>query len=178
MKVTKLDHNRDITCSGYIIQRKSGNGRSKPVGAIYKPKIVPKSGRRGVNIGKTRKDFARALYEAFHGPTPKGFDVDHINGDKADDRLSNLRAVSRRDNLRAFAAKRKNCSSRFRGVSKRFSKRKQVDRWISQIKAKDKIKWLGAFDHEVQAAFARDIEAIALGFPIEGTNFFKTVNKL
>lgn len=40
------------------------------------------------------------LWEAAHGPIPKGHCLQFINGDKADIRLDNLRLVTRAENLR------------------------------------------------------------------------------
>lgn len=34
----------------------------------------------------------------FNGDIPEGMEIDHINGDRADNRLSNLRAVTHKDN--------------------------------------------------------------------------------
>lgn len=51
--------------------------------------------------GKT-KDFLvhRLVYEAFRGAIPKGLTVDHVNGDKSDNRLENLQLLTQRDNAR------------------------------------------------------------------------------
>jgi hypothetical protein len=43
----------------------------------------------------------RLVADAFIGPCPAGHDVDHINGDRKDNRLSNLRYLTRQDNVRA-----------------------------------------------------------------------------
>lgn len=40
----------------------------------------------------------KLVYETFHGEVPKGFDIDHINDIKDDNRLENLRVLSHRDN--------------------------------------------------------------------------------
>ena len=40
------------------------------------------------------------IYEMFFGPIPKGKVIDHINGIKTDNRVSNLRVVDRRTNQR------------------------------------------------------------------------------
>lgn len=40
----------------------------------------------------------KLVYETFFGEVAKGFDVDHINDIKDDNRLENLRVLSHRDN--------------------------------------------------------------------------------
>ena len=40
----------------------------------------------------------KLVYEAFKGPTPKDFVIDHIDGNKLNNHLSNLQAISRGDN--------------------------------------------------------------------------------
>lgn len=42
----------------------------------------------------------RLVYEAWIGNIPNGYDIDPINGIKTDNRVSNLRAVSRSENLK------------------------------------------------------------------------------
>lgn len=45
----------------------------------------------------------RIVWETHRGPIPEGMEIDHINGDKADNRISNLRVVTHGDNLRYAA---------------------------------------------------------------------------
>lgn len=44
------------------------------------------------------KSFHRVIAEAFLGPCPKGYEVDHINNDRKDNRLINLRYISKSEN--------------------------------------------------------------------------------
>lgn len=46
----------------------------------------------------------RVVWETFVGPVPSGFELDHVNGDKQDNRLSNLEAVTRQENIRRALA--------------------------------------------------------------------------
>ncbi len=41
----------------------------------------------------------RVIYEAFNGPIPKGLQINHVDGDKANNVLSNLEIVTPRENI-------------------------------------------------------------------------------
>lgn len=47
---------------------------------------------------KTTKLVSHIIWEAFNGPIPPGYEVNHINEDKTDNRLCNLNLLSRKDN--------------------------------------------------------------------------------
>lgn len=83
----------------------------------------------------------------------KGDEIDHINGDKLDNRKGNLRFVTRSQNLmnrKKFAG-----SSIYKGVSYHKGNKK----WQVWISAGGKAKFLGHFDNERYAAYAYDIAA-------------------
>lgn len=83
--------------------------------------------------------------------------VDHINNNRADNRLCNLRVVSRSENQcnRPTVV----AASGFRGVTWDRGKRK----WCAVIKRNRKMKFLGHFTDKTEAAKAYDRAAIAHG---------------
>lgn len=86
--------------------------------------------------------------------TPKGLQTDHINHDGFDNRRTNLRIVTQRQNLfnqRLY----KNNTSGFKGVS-RYSR---TGKWKAQIQVNGFRKGLGYFRTAVQAAMAYDLWA-------------------
>ncbi len=84
-----------------------------------------------------------------YGSFPEGI-LDHINQIKTDNRISNLREVSIRDN----GSNRKD-NSKIVGV---YKARNNSGRYTSQIQINGKIKYLGTFDTELEAKAAYDNE--------------------
>lgn len=78
--------------------------------------------------------------------------IDHINGDGLDNRKANLRAATALQNSWNSQKTRRKSWSRYKGVTWN----KRGEKWISQIQANGKIKFIGRFDDEVQAAKAYD----------------------
>lgn len=72
--------------------------------------------------------------------------IDHINGDRKQNTLNNLRIISHRENS---AGQRKK-SSKYIGVCLY----KPRNKWLSRIKIQGKYKFLGYFDDEEEAAQA------------------------
>ncbi len=79
----------------------------------------------------------------------KGQEVDHINGNKLDNRRKNLRVCTRQENARN-TSKRKFTSSIYKGVS--FVSK--VSMWVAKITFNKQNKYLGLYSTEKEAARA------------------------
>lgn len=84
--------------------------------------------------------------------TPPGKDTDHINGNKLDNRRSNLRVCSKAENQRNRFSKR--------SVGKGVSFCKRTGRWLAQITVNYRNIWLGRHDTLGEARAAYDAAAI------------------
>ncbi len=102
--------------------------------------------------------------------TPKGLFVDHINGDKLDNRKCNLRNATRSQNG-MNKPKMANNKSGYKGVT--FNKRLQ--KWVAQIKLEDKKMHIGTFFCKIEAAKAFDMKAIALHGEYAKLNFDRSL---
>lgn len=98
--------------------------------------------------------------------TPRGKKTDHINGDRLDNRKSNLRICTNKQNARNNR-KQSNASSKYKGVTYYRESRN----YKAQINADYKVRHLGMFDNERHAALAYDLWAIDLFGEYAGTNF-------
>lgn len=85
---------------------------------------------------------------------PKGAEVDHINGNKLDNRRSNLRICTHSENQRN-KIKRKDSLSKYKGVT--FIPKR--DKWQATIYAGRHI-WLGYYNTEKEAAKVHDQAAV------------------
>ena len=74
-------------------------------------------------------------------------EIDHINRDKLDNRIENLRWANR-NQQNANKGKKQNTSSTFIGVSFH----KVANKWCSQIQIDNKKKHLGSFNTEIEAS--------------------------
>lgn len=82
-----------------------GNGRKGTTTVIsntWRKKYISLKSNGYLQCTLFRKTFYvhRLVYEAWVGNIPKGYDIDHIDGIKTHNRISNLRAVSRSENLK------------------------------------------------------------------------------
>lgn len=92
--------------------------------------------------------------------------VDHINGNKLDNRSSNLRIVNSKENAWNYESSRG--SSKFRGVNRANSK---SERWEACIFNNGKQLHLGTYGTPEEAAKAYDKKAVELRGAFARTNF-------
>lgn len=107
--------------------------------------------RLSVNDKGKTYNTSQLVAMAFLGHTPDGHTkvVDHINGNRLDDRVENLRIVTHRANSSTcFRKDSKTLSSRFTGVSW-FKRGKN---WFSSIQYEGEIIYLGSYDNELEAS--------------------------
>jgi hypothetical protein len=90
------------------------------------------------------------MHHKIIGKPPKGYVVDHKNGDKFDNRRANLQIITNAQNVRFRMKENKNNTSGFRGVSLRPS-----GRWVAIIWYGRKKITLGTFDLFEDAVAAR-----------------------
>lgn len=81
-----------------------------------------------------------------YGEMPK-YDVDHINGDKTDNRICNLRDVPEMTNMQNERKARRNNTSGYLGVHFR----KERQKWVAQLRVNGKHKRFGSFDTPEEA---------------------------
>jgi hypothetical protein len=111
----------------------------------------------GALLGKAH--FAHRVIWALHyGKEPSG-QIDHINGNKLDNRIANLRDVSQRENRRN-CSRQKNNTSGVMGVS--WDKGKQ--KWVATIFIDGRNVFLGAYKDISKAAAARKAADVAHGY--------------
>lgn len=108
----------------------------------------------------------RLVAMAFLSYYSEDLDVDHINGIRGDNRVENLRMVTRSENLRAFRSRPDSATSKYRGVYKPKHRRG----WVAQLQVRGFCERLGSFDSEREAAIAWNEAAIKAGRPKECLN--------
>ena len=94
----------------------------------------------------------RLAWRLHFGYWPDGI-IDHINGDKTDNRINNLRVVTQKENQRnRFAT---TGASKFKGVTLH----KKLNKWQAQLGKEGKTFYLGIFESQEEAAAAYDAAA-------------------
>lgn len=94
---------RCIKKGNIIVNCEAGEIYSPRIRGFYKPKInINGHYRIKLYLSGEKQDVSvhRVIYLARYGKIPNGCDIDHIDGDKTNNQIINLRAVSRSENTR------------------------------------------------------------------------------
>tara|TARA_R110000824_G_scaffold117249_1_gene269115 strand:+ start:607 stop:1188 length:582 start_codon:yes stop_codon:yes gene_type:complete len=150
----------------------TNNGGFQTIGGRFlKPSLMKRDGRINFCLHKDGKQsvlqVARLLLITFREGFGGGV-VDHIDRNRLNNELSNLREVTNREN-RLNSGMRSTNTSGFRGVSRYRSKQK----WAARIQSEGESYHIGYFDSKEDAALAYDKvakelhgEFAMLNFPI------------
>lgn len=125
----------------YWKERLPTNKINKCFNTIYSGKKVgwvDNKGYRMCEIGHKSYPVSNVIWVMHHGHIPEGMVIDHIDGDTLNNRIENLRAVTREHNSWNNLAK--GCS---------FHKRDKV--WQANIRVNKKLIYLGSFSTEEEA---------------------------
>ena len=105
-----------------------------------------------VSVDSKRFMAHRCAWLYMYGEWPKQ-DIDHINGDKSDNRICNLRDVSNQTNRENLRKPHKDSESKFLGVYLH-----NQGKWVARIQTMRKMKHIGMFDTPEEAHQAYLIE--------------------
>lgn len=115
---------------GFLVRKVTVNGRAK-AGDVISGTV---KGYVRVTVRKTQYLVHRLIYVMKHGQIPDGMEIDHIDGNRSNNRIENLRLVTSREN--SFNLQK------FQGFS--FSREK--GKFRATIRKDGRTKHLGYFD--------------------------------
>lgn len=136
----RLDYNPE---TGVFIWKNPPPMRREKIGK--EAGVVLENGYRQITVNRKGYQSARLAWLYFHGEWPTE-DIDHINGNKTDNRISNLRQATRSQN-NANKPKQKNNTSGYKGVCRGKSG------WEARIRVNKKPIFLGVFSMKEEAAY-------------------------
>lgn len=122
------------------------------------------AGYRMITIKEKEQVLHRWIWLRFVGEVPEGKVLDHINRNKLDNRLINLRAVTTAENARNTRPKGK--TTKFKGIA--LNKKK----WRARCGIGGKHVHIGTFDTEIEAAMAYNIYVLSAGYTTNYLNKF------
>lgn len=136
--------------TGNLIHRKNSNVRKAGlVAGSPNPFGYQKIGLKGKVYSAHRM-----VWILFHGEIPEGMCIDHINGNKSDNRISNLRLVTQKQNMENTRKPVTNISG-YKGVSWW----KSTSKWKAQISHGGKKYHIGLYETKEEARDAYERKA-------------------
>lgn len=99
----------------------------------------------------------RVIWELINGPISEGMSIDHIDGNRANNDIDNLRLVTVSQNNKN-TSKRVGTVSKFKGVCWH----RQCKKWKAEISCDKQRFHIGLFESEESAAKAYNVEAVKL----------------
>lgn len=138
--------------TGQFIWKKVLSNRVKS-GSICARNVDSKGYQRLCFDGKQYRAH-RVAWAMVHGEMPS-LQIDHINGNKLDNRIDNLRLATNAENSRNVGLKKNNTSG-ITGVTYHARAKK----WLAQIVVNRKNHYIGLFDNKSDAAAARQAAQI------------------
>ena len=128
-----------------VFIRKAKTGPNVKLGSIAGS--IDKQGYRRIRVGGKTYQAHRLAWQFFYGVVPNG-SIDHINGNRDDNRIENLRLVDHSTNLENLRSARRDNVLGVLGV------RRMGSKFDARITVRGKTKSLGVFETVEEAASA------------------------
>lgn len=100
---------------GWLYRKVSTSSKAR---AGARAGCLKQSGYIGVMVDGRLYRAHRIIWVMCHGVIPAGMEIDHVNGDKTDNKVENLRLATRSENNRNQRGAQSNSRSGIRGVSR------------------------------------------------------------
>jgi HNH endonuclease len=145
--------------------------------AEFRYSAIPCMGKFYAASTRLKRIYGSVLLHRAIINAPKGMCVDHINGNTLDNRRSNLRLATHKQNMQN--RKKHNCKNPYKGVYE-----KRSGRYTAMIFDNSKLKNLGVFETAEEAAKVYDARAAILhgefarlNFPVVPSLFFLPISQ-
>ena len=146
-----LHYNQDTGIFHWVVDRGNNVKMGDIAGTTWRGYIF-------ININKTMHRAHRLAWLYVYGEFPKN-EIDHINHKKNDNKISNLRVVTRVENCKNVSLAR-NSTSGVAGVYWH----KNSKKWMAHIRKDGKLKYLGLFVDINEAKKVREKAKIEYGY--------------
>jgi hypothetical protein len=135
MKPKEINFSQDYLKDIFRYDGKQLLRNNKIAGGLHK------SGYRQIKVNNISYPAHRLIWVYHYGSIDSNLDIDHIDGNKDNNSIFNLRLVTRQEN----------CFNRSRLHAKGYSWSKKDKKWHASIWVNNKLKFLGQFINEMDA---------------------------